>query len=579
MRRMIGSGHYAAASEECLRMMDRYPHDAILHETFVEINLYAGTLDGAETTLRRRLAAGSSVEQCFYGIGLTRYHRRLYRDALDAFARSIRYGNESPDCYKYLAYTIDRLCGPEEAIRRLSLMSHEESYKAQGWYALALSHWTKGNNIEAQRAIDEALARDPYEPAYRRMGTIVSLRMGNTKNPERCLLSLIKEAEKSADISASQFLRWYVLQIRSSRGDEVAWHSMMKTAMKEAEEYGAIHWLGWLHEALAMNSLHHGDLDGAIASSQVAIEASKLTEDEDLKKGATRIQLDAFQSSGKYAKALQIIAATMTDTSEFSQNIAQVETLNDAGLLLNNLHRSDMALNLIVEAMNRLRRSQSDPRFNLREESILGVVFESLADTLSALRIFGEALKQAKAIGDSTREVSIAYGNLARQYIEMQNYKLAESLLVRQLNLAISSRFHTEEASALTNLGELAVREKNFVKASYLFGLSQAIAKANGMLPIEYAAAFGSGVAHLGLKDVEGSYFAFNSAAAIIDSLNSNLPPFVWGNRTRNLEVFRRLIDLSIKQGKPDVAMEWFEKTRSAVAEGVQSFSSLVRTT
>ena len=130
LRRKIGLAQYQSAREDCLRMMDNYPHDAVLHETFVEICLYAGQIEEAETVLRRRLAAGSSVEQCLYAIGLSRYHRHLFRDALDAFTRSIRLGNSSPDCYKYMAYALEKLYGVDEAIRRLSLMSHEESSNA-----------------------------------------------------------------------------------------------------------------------------------------------------------------------------------------------------------------------------------------------------------------------------------------------------------------------------------------------------------------------------------------------------------------------------------------------------------------
>ena len=183
LRRKIGLAQYPAAREDCLRMMDKYPHDAVLHETFVEICLYAGQIDEAETVLRRRLASGKGVEQCLYAIGLSRYHRHHFRDALDALTRSIKLGNNSPDCYKYLAYALEKMYGVDEAIRRLSMMSHEESTNSGIWYSLGLSYWAKQDYTQAMGAIAEAVARNPLEPSFRYSNAAVMALAGQLKDP------------------------------------------------------------------------------------------------------------------------------------------------------------------------------------------------------------------------------------------------------------------------------------------------------------------------------------------------------------------------------------------------------------
>ncbi|HTY01821.1 MAG TPA: CHAT domain-containing protein, partial [Bacteroidota bacterium] len=575
LRRKIGLAQYPAAREDCLRMMDKYPHDAVLHETFVEICLYAGQIDEAETVLRRRLASGKGVEQCLYAIGLSRYHRHHFRDALDALTRSIKLGNNSPDCYKYLAYALEKMYGVDEAIRRLSMMSHEESGRPQLWYALGLSHLAKGNCVEAESAFAEAMERSKTEPVYQQLRAVASYCSGTLKDPEFVLLSLICAAGQNTDISSVQFLRWYLLHERSSNGDEKGWEALVRQSLGEAREFGQSHWEGWFQDARAAHALRHGYLSDAQNAAARSLKIAELIGDPDLAKGARRILIDSQIYLGEFGSALRNLNALITETDSAQFEAARSDVFIDAGRLMNEICRPNLALDLVANGLVRLGRARGNTHAEMRDKMILGSIYENLGDSVSALRNFEDAALLAKRAGVPDHELALSLGNLGRQYITGNQTHVADSLLKGQLSIAERHTFRADKVVALISLADLACRQRQILKGARLFGRAVELGAEIKMVPAQVIACTGLGDSMFKLGDLKKSIDAYKRAAQGYEKLYESLPAFVWGENEAYLEVLRKIVSINIALGSEDEALLSFERARGAAVQRMTTYAEL----
>ncbi len=575
LRRKIGAGQYQSAREECLRMMDRYPHDAILHETFVEISLYADQLEEAETTLRRRLAAGSSVEQCLYGIGLSRYHRHMYKDALDAFTRSIKVGNRSPDCYIYFSYTMEKVFGIDEAVRMLSLLSHEESSNAYIWYSLGLAYWTKQDFSESAKALNEAVAREPQQMSFQYSLHAVLAIAGRLQDPIRDFYRLLRQAENSGNIFDVQFIRSYILMFLSERGDKQHWNSLVMRAEADAREYGLARWMGWIHARLADDALQRGNLPKAIIEARTAIENSRLSRQSDFMYTASVTENLAHTFRGEYGAALNVVRKLFDLVNLKIEKADTAKVIIQAGWILNELHRPEMALDLIVDGIERTNRQKMDPSVLFFAESILGTVYENLKDTLSAFRTFELASQSMTKSGFRMKNLPVAAGNLARQYLRNGNLKKAIKLIKIEDSLSRASDSRIELANALLNQAELfRLTKRNAESLSCLRG-SDAISRELGLLPVQIEAKRMMSELLSFQGKMREAFSVNEQLATLMDTLTCRIPPFLLGADASDFDIWRQLASFEIRQENVDKALAWFEKSRFVARSRVLSYSFL----
>ncbi len=577
LRRKIGLAQYQAAREECLRMMDTYPHDAVLHETFVEICLYAGQIEEAETVLRRRLAAGSSVEQCLYAIGLSRYHRQLFRDALDAFTRAIKLGNSSPDCYKYLAYTIEKLYGVDEAIRRLSLMSHEESSNSSIWYSLGLSYWAKQDYFQSARAFGEAVARDPSKSSFRYSLAAVKALSGELKQPIVSFTRLLNEAEASGNIFDKQFIRSYLLMFRSANGDDEGWRALIDRCRSEAREYGLVRWLGWIQARLSDAALQQGRLDDALAEANIAIQSSRLSQEADYFLSASKTQFDAHILRGDFGRALKAVSDLMERIPFKVQRLDSARVLIESGYVLNEIRRSKMALDVIVDGVDRANRAKMDPSILFFAETNLGTIYENLHDTLSAFRSFQHATNSIANSGFRKKNMPVAAGNLSRLYMMSGEFGKADQLIQIEDSLATSCGSKIEKANACFNRGEY-FQGKNLSRLALpWFQKCDSLAASMNSLPLQIDVKRRMAWTSFLTGDRIGAREQNQSLAELYDTLACRIPPFISGAELWSLDPYRFLISEAVRTRNLLEAIGWFEKCRFSASRRVRSYNLLAK--
>ncbi|MDD1749662.1 MAG: CHAT domain-containing protein [Methanothrix sp.] len=484
-------------------------------------------------------------------------------------------GNTSPDCYKYFAYTIEKLYGVEEAIRRLSLVSHEQSSNPLIWYSLGLSYWLKQDYTQAIRAFSEAVDRDPTQQSFRFSKFAVMALAGRLNDPVRIFGRLLDEAEQSSNVFEIQFLRSYMLMFLSASGDEKSWRSLAVKSEFQAREFGLARWRGWIHARLSEDALQHGNLGKALSEANLAILNSKLSRVADFGYSASRTAFDVFMLKGEYGKALGVIDKLFEMTTGDNQGLDTGRVFIEAGSLLKEINRPEMALDLIVDGIERTNRAKIDPAALFFADINLGMIYENLHDSVSALRTFQRALADHANAGFSIRDIPVAAGDLARQYLKSGELRKARKLIHLEDSLAGISDFRIEQANTLLNRADLCRRERSFSKALSFLDQCLVLATKAGLIMVQAEAREKIAEILQSMGKYHESCLSYKEVAKCFDSLMCKTPPFINGVDDREAEVCQALVDNAVREKDSNAVVSWFDKSRYSTLNRIRSLSLL----
>ncbi len=519
LRRTIGEGKFKAALERSLTMIDQHPHEGLLYSTLVEISLYGKVLHYAESILWERMNEGEGVEQCLYGLGLVRYYQQRYAEAAEFFKKAIEYGNEMPDCFRCLSYAEEKSYGSDEAIRRLSVLCHEKPTKALHWYSLGLAYWGKRDYDEALRSFEEAVSLDSNESAFGQARAAVAFLGGRLRDPEGTLFTLLDEAERSSDLSACQFIRSYILMLRSADGDEDGWHTILETTIAEAKEYGLAKWLGWAKEKLADFSLWHAMPEVAVWSATESLTASRLCGDETLIVASSIRLFEAYMELGMYVEASKALLERLSGTSRSKLDPDSVRALLDGARLYHELGQDAFSMAFAVEGIVRAKMIKTPPSLLFLGGTVLGSAYEGLGNTASAERAFKQAEGYAAKSPRNAFFLAIAKGNIGNVYLMEGKLDSAGRMFREEYRRACESDFSREIAYAEVNLGAYWVKRQNDRRAKRHYVTAHRLALDHNLGPVALASA--SALGKIAVRETKTSeavrYFEF--VARLADTL------------------------------------------------------------
>ena len=400
---------------------------------------------------------------------------------------------------------------------------------------------------------------------------------GRLKDPIPSFTRLLSEAEASGNIFDKQFIRSYLLMFCSANGDEIGWRELIDRSRSEARDYGLARWLGWIQARLSDAALQQGRLDDALAEANIAILSSRLSQETDYMLSASKTEFDAHLLKGDFGKALSVVSRLLDSVQFNFQRPDSARVLIEAGYALNEIRRSRMALDVIVDGVERANRANMDPSVLFFAETNLGSIYENLHDTLSALRSFQHALNSVANSGFRKKNMPVAAGNLARLQMISGEPNQANRLIRIEDSLANACGSRVERANAYFNRGESLRRRNTPNIALTWFHKCDSLAETMHSIPlqIDVKRKIASTLLASGIED--SAYVQNLKIAKLYDSLTLRIPPFICGVDFWDLEVYRDLISESFRRQKISEAISWFEQTRISASRRIRSFSLISR--
>jgi CHAT domain-containing protein/tetratricopeptide (TPR) repeat protein len=453
LRRTIGERRFDNALLRCGQLIDRYPDYLYLYETLAEVALYARRLPDALTYFKRRMETGEGIQLACFGAGSVYYEMRDYRAAVRALTRAIELGLSAPECYKMLEYSYERLDGVDAAVRLFNSLCHRHSENANYWYAAALAYWGKHDYKKVMRNINQALTLCPDEPKFLEAKAAMLLLLGDIQQGRDLTSRLISLADQRSDLGGKLFLQSHLVfsHIESNNPDSVRALSFLMA--DRSREYGSLRWLAWSLMRVADIDLYAANVPEALLKIRTALKVAEVAQNNDLLFEALAAEFRAFLDLGDYASALTSAVERLRKSRDAGDEWQFIRSLVAVALAYHEIGLQTLAMDYVVEALNRTEPSAKDPEILYQIHNTLGMIHQSQGHYKTALNHYKFGYDLTPSTAESVHNLLVSLGLLGNVYIRLGDFQNPLRLLQKRLGLSRNNEFKIEESQAILDLG------------------------------------------------------------------------------------------------------------------------------
>jgi tetratricopeptide (TPR) repeat protein len=256
-------------------------------------------------------------------------------------------------------------------------------------------------------------------------------------------------------------------------------------------------------------------------------------------------------------------------------------------------------------------RKYNDKWNELRAYGAIGNIYSDLGDTTNAKKYLSFYIESATALGARTSRADglISLGIVYLEYIKdyekaldyfyesrdlarLSDYTLGEGCAIASIGVVLSRqgkfeealKYHEEgialirsvhsrytEMQGLDETGETYQGMKDFEKALEFHLAAIEIAKVLGEKTHQWKFEFNAGKAYEGKGDLENAAQYYKMAAATLAGITKKIVSEELKQKftemERQTDVYKRLIDLLMRMGKPDEAIKYLEESKSKIVK------------
>jgi tetratricopeptide (TPR) repeat protein len=256
-------------------------------------------------------------------------------------------------------------------------------------------------------------------------------------------------------------------------------------------------------------------------------------------------------------------------------------------------------------------RKYNDKWNELRAYGAIGNIYSDLGDSTNAKLYYSYYIETATALGDKTSradglnslgivylelikdyETAMEYFNESRDLANLIGYTVGEGCALASIGVTLSRQGEYEEAlsfqkeglalvqnahsrytemQGLDEIGETYQGMENYEKALEFHLAAIDIAKAIGEKTFQWKFEFNAGRAFEGNGDFENAVSYYQMAARTLTGITKKMASEElkqqYTEMERQTEVYKRLIDLLIRMGRPDEAIEYLEESKSKIVK------------
>lgn len=256
-------------------------------------------------------------------------------------------------------------------------------------------------------------------------------------------------------------------------------------------------------------------------------------------------------------------------------------------------------------------RNYNDKWNELRAYGAIGTIYSDLGDTTNAKRYLTYYIETATALGDKTSradglnslglvyleyikdyEKAMDHFSESRDLAQLVGYTVGEGCALASIGMTLSRQGRYEEALKFQEEGLTLVREahsrytemqgldeigetyqgmKHYGKALEFHLAAIEIAQTLGEKTYQWRFEFNAGKAYEGKGELENavSYYQMSvkTLTGITNKMGSEELKQQFTEMERQTEVYRRLIDLLIRMGRPDEAIKYLEESKSKIVK------------
>jgi tetratricopeptide (TPR) repeat protein len=304
-----------------------------------------------------------------------------------------------------------------------------------------------------------------------------------------------------------------------------------------------------------------------------------------------------------YTKALDTHQKTMNYMGESYALSTLGWAYQDDGDFVNALEYQKKAL--------KIAQKYNDKWREMTAYSGIGNIYEDLGDTLNAIRYLQYYLDAATAIGSKTdranalNTIGLVYLEIVRDYEKAYDYfvrsgdlskatgyVLGEGVAIANIGVTFSRRkmyteavpFHEQsleivrskkasyqEMQGLDEYGETYLGLKDYDRALECFKRSIALADTIGVRREKWKYELNAGIAYEASGNLEDAVEMYKDAAATLtnikNKINSEQLKRGFSELDKQTDVYKRLVDILIRTGKPDEALKYIEESKSKIVK------------
>jgi tetratricopeptide (TPR) repeat protein len=331
----------------------------------------------------------------------------------------------------------------------------------------------------------------------------------------------------------------------------------------------------YVNEGICISSIgtllgNLGEFDEMLSHYQTALELHQRTRYSTGESSVLNSLGWAYISDGDYSAGLEYQKQSLKVARAYNDKWNELRAYGAIGSIYSDLGDTTNAklyLGYYIETATALgdKRSRADGL------NSLGIVYlEYIKDYEKAMDYFNESRDLAHLIGYTVGEgcaVASIGVTLARQG------KYEKALVFQEEGLALVRSAHSKytEMQGLDEIGETYQGMKDYEKALEFHLAAIEIAKAFGEKTFQWRFEFNTGKAYEGKGNLEDAVSYYQMAARTLTGITKKMTSEElkqqFTEMERQTEVYKRLIDLLIRMGKPDEAIKYLEESKSKIVK------------
>ncbi len=445
--------------------------------------------------------------------------------------------------------------------------------EAKRFYNISDDYYRRGDFAKALEYVKKALA------VYREIGNPRAefwseLRAGwyfaNLYDHESALERYEKAGEISRTIGDETLLAYYF----SSLADYYSYVGDYQSALDYKEEAGALYRRNTeLLEEARVGYLNAGYLYGAVGEFESMIDyyqkALKINRRVVNYTGEAETLAEiggAYANEGDYSGALRYLEQALENARTYQYRWAEMRSYVGLGNIYLELGSSEKALKAYRDYLELAVALglKSDRCIALNN---IGLVYLELKkDYDAALPFFEDARNVASLIGYALME-GVAYSNIGVTYSRQGRYK--EALEYHEMGLETVRRFKHRytEMQALNEIGETYYEMGRLEEALKSELTAVEIAEAIGVPAERWVYELAAGKVYEKMGEPESALLFYKRAAETVSGIKTKIKSEQlregYSEQDRQIEVYKRLIDLLFRQDKPEEAFRYIEESKS----------------
>ncbi len=331
----------------------------------------------------------------------------------------------------------------------------------------------------------------------------------------------------------------------------------------------------YVNEAICISNIgallgNFGEFDEMVEHYQKALELHRRTRYFTGESSVLSSLGWAYITDGDYSEGLKYQKQSLQVAREYNDKWNELRAYGGIGNIYSDLGDTTNAklyLAYYIETATALgdKTSRADGLNNL------GIVYlEFIKDYEKAMEYFSESRNLAKLI-DYTVGEGCAMASIGLTLVRQGKYEEALPFQEEGLALVRSAHSRYTEMQGLDETGETYQGLKDFDRALEFHLAAIEIAKALGEKTHQWKFEFNAGKAYEGNGDFENAVSYYQIAAKTLTGITKKMVSEElkqqFTEMERQTEIYKRLIDLLIRMGKPDEAIKYLEESKSKIVK------------